>query len=397
MKLIILSLDALGYDDLEKYQDLMPNMQKVIKRGSIIKNVETIMPSLTYPIHTTIITGEYPSVHGIDHNKPFLPFDSYDKWNWYYKNIQTKTLIDVVNDHNLVTTNLFWPVFAGAKIKNNIPEIWDYKTGKAKLSLFLKYGSPKFLLKHALKYRKLLNGKETTALDSFTFNILRDKVTDDLDDLTLVHFLAIDGAKHLYGANSKHAKHAISQTDKYVGEIFDLVKDNEDISLVVLSDHSQIDSPEKIEVKKLFKENGLLFNNDYLAYPRTCDGSCYVHLKNKNNHAQIKRKLEKLVLTTKGIDNLIDLSIDKNISSDADFILDAKPGYFFKDGSSYLGQHGHDPKKGHNVFMLCYGKNIKTDFSVSSGHVINHAKTLAKILNIDFNHGIGESVDEIFK
>ncbi len=396
MKLIVLSIDALGSADLDKHPKLMPNIHKIIKQSALIKNVETIMPSLTYPIHTTIISGQYPSVHGIDHNLPFAPFDNYHRWNWYYDYIKCETLIDAVNQHKKTVTSVFWPVTAGAKIKNCIPEIWDYKTGHAKASLLFKTGTPLFLLK-SIKHRKLLDGKNTTKLDAFTIAVLKDLIATNLTDLSLIHLLAIDGAKHSFGIESKECMEAIKQTDEYVGEIFELVKANDDISLVILSDHSQIDSPNIINLEEIFKSAGLLFEDDYIAYPRSCDGSCYVHLKDLTKHEEVKAKLTEIIENTKGLDKLYDLTEIDTVSSEASFTIGVLPGYCVSKAFKYLGQHGHDPKYGHNVFMIVNGKNIKKDFVIDGGHIINHASTFARILDVEYTKTKGECIDEIFE
>ncbi|MFV0425193.1 MAG: alkaline phosphatase family protein [Bacilli bacterium] len=398
MKLIVLSLDAIGYDDIIENKNLFPNLYSIIKKGSFIEHVKTISPSLTYPIHTTILTGEYPDIHKIDHNIYFQPFKEKQEWNWYYKNIKTPTIIDKLNQNKKTTTSIFWPVTAGAKIKKCIPEIWDAKTGKTKASLILKYGTAPFIIKDALKHKNLLNGKETVALDSFTYNVFMDIIKKDkLSDLSLIHFLSVDGAKHLYGNYSIHTKNAFITLDMYIGNIYKEIEDRDDITLAILSDHTHIDTSHKIDIMEIFRQHELLFNNDYVAYPRTCDGSCYVHIKNKSQKDQIKNKIRKIVTTTKGIKAFYDLSETNHISSEADFLLDAQDGYYFNKNEKYIGQHGyHSDREKYDVFIIFAGANIKENFRIESGHIINHAKTFAKILDVEIE-GSGQCIDEIFK
>lgn len=67
-KLVVLSLDALQSNDLEELLG-MPNFSKLKNKISIVKNLEEIYPTLTYPIHTTMLTGGTPDKHGIFHNQ----------------------------------------------------------------------------------------------------------------------------------------------------------------------------------------------------------------------------------------------------------------------------------------------------------------------------------------
>ena len=53
--MVVISLDAVSSKDIEIMKEL-PNISKLMKEGSLIKNVETIYPSLTYPAHVSIIT-----------------------------------------------------------------------------------------------------------------------------------------------------------------------------------------------------------------------------------------------------------------------------------------------------------------------------------------------------
>ncbi len=82
--LFVISLDALGALDLKDTTDL-PVLRELIKTGTHIQEVETIYPSLTYPAHTSIITGHYPATHGIINNTKVQPEKDSPDWYWYKK------------------------------------------------------------------------------------------------------------------------------------------------------------------------------------------------------------------------------------------------------------------------------------------------------------------------
>ena len=68
-KLIVLSMDAMVTEDLE-YLKNKPNFRKLFEHAASVGKVRTIYPSLTYPAHTSIITGCRPGKHGIfDNNR----------------------------------------------------------------------------------------------------------------------------------------------------------------------------------------------------------------------------------------------------------------------------------------------------------------------------------------
>lgn len=70
--LFVISLDALGALDLKDTSEL-PVLHELIHSGTHIEEIETIYPSLTYPAHTTIVTGHYPNTHGIVNNTKIQP------------------------------------------------------------------------------------------------------------------------------------------------------------------------------------------------------------------------------------------------------------------------------------------------------------------------------------
>ena len=96
--LVIVSFDALGAEDVAQHLDMMPNLAQLIQRGAHVKKVEGIYPTLTYPSHTSIMTGVYPAKHGIVNNTKIQPErgDSPD-WYWYAKDIQVPTLFDLAH------------------------------------------------------------------------------------------------------------------------------------------------------------------------------------------------------------------------------------------------------------------------------------------------------------
>ena len=87
--MIVISFDAVSSKDLEILKTL-PNFKELIKNGSLIENVESVYPSLTYPAHTTIVTGKYPKNHGIIDNTIFKLNDFNPNWYWYRKYIKAK-------------------------------------------------------------------------------------------------------------------------------------------------------------------------------------------------------------------------------------------------------------------------------------------------------------------
>ena len=63
-KLIVISADALVAEDME-YLETLPNFKKYLAGGVGVRKVHSVYPTITYPCHTTMITGVYPDTHKV--------------------------------------------------------------------------------------------------------------------------------------------------------------------------------------------------------------------------------------------------------------------------------------------------------------------------------------------
>ena len=131
-KLIILSIDGFpGYYNAadSKFKDITPNLNKLAAKSHFSNSVDSTYPTLTYPAHTSMLTGTDPILHGIIYNSPTDPFKKYlSGWLWYDEDIQVKTILDFAREKGLKTASLYWPVTVGADIDYNIPQYWRSKT-----------------------------------------------------------------------------------------------------------------------------------------------------------------------------------------------------------------------------------------------------------------------------
>ena len=66
-RMLILSLDAMGSQDIERAREL-PGFSRFFNGASEGMSVTSVYPSITYPAHTTIVTGREPCHHGVIDN-----------------------------------------------------------------------------------------------------------------------------------------------------------------------------------------------------------------------------------------------------------------------------------------------------------------------------------------
>lgn len=139
---IVVSYDAFSEDNWEMAKK-QPNLSRLAGNGAYSTKLRSVYPTLTYTVHSTIVTGVYPDKHGIIHNNPFQPFvkENEQKWYWYRDAIKVLTIYDAVRRNHMVTTGLLWPVTGKASIKYNLPEIVAINQENQALKV-LKNGNP---------------------------------------------------------------------------------------------------------------------------------------------------------------------------------------------------------------------------------------------------------------
>ncbi len=71
---IMISIDGLmpdNYTAPELRGLKIPNLIQMKNEGAYAEGVEGIYPTVTYPSHTTLVTGQRPALHGIVQNRIF--------------------------------------------------------------------------------------------------------------------------------------------------------------------------------------------------------------------------------------------------------------------------------------------------------------------------------------
>lgn len=75
-----------------------------------VEQVRSIYPTITYPCHTTMMTGCYPDRHGIVNNELSNVKELSSDWNWFYDKVKVPSIFDRAKEKGLSTAAVFWPV-----------------------------------------------------------------------------------------------------------------------------------------------------------------------------------------------------------------------------------------------------------------------------------------------
>lgn len=410
---IVISFDAVSEEDLE-FLSKQPNFSKLIKNGALIKNVESVYPSLTYPAHVTIVTGKYPKNHGVINNTVLDFKNDNPDWYWYRKYIKGDTIFDLAEKSGMKTCSILWPVTARSKITYNMPEIFCTKRYDNQILKSALAGSKIYQVNMNKKFGYLRQGMEEPYLDNFATEVAKKTIRELKPNLILLHLIDSDSQKHKYGIENKEVIESLKRHDERLGEIIESLKlagIYEDSTIIALGDHSQINVNNVIKLNSILMKNDLINVNgnkikSYKAIAKSCDGSSYIYLKNKND-VETRKKVRDILNELKNkysnvIEEVYNNEEIKNLGADinASFMIEAKRGYYFID--DFLGEaievidesskikhklrasHGYLPSRdNYKTFFIAYGKTIKKGVVLEKGKLINHGPTIAKILDID--------------
>lgn len=429
-KLVVLSLDALQTNDLE-FLFNMPNFSKLKEKAAIVENLEEIYPTLTYPIHVTMVTGVTPDKHGIFHNqKSDISPKDHDwslmgsNWYWHKENIKTETIVDAVYNSNKTVSTVCWPVTAGDKRGINVPEIWPERGHNEQAEELFKNASSDIAFERYFdSYISKFDWKNNNDLVRFTPEIALDILKTDKPDLLLCHIIWLDHIRHTYGVEGEEVKDCLRQLDVLIGRFIQVTKDAgtyDNTNFIILGDHGQIDIQRIFDLNTLFVENGLIELDenqnpkDYIAYSFSAGFSTQVILKNPDN----KEDLEKVYKVLNEIKEKYPKYIDRiytkeealkeeNLSGNFSFVIEGTLGTYF--GIKYKGKtliekgeegyyvynatHGHSTKKGNKPPLLAFGPDIKSNTVIKKAKMLDVCPTLAKLSNVKMSELMSKELD----
>ena len=246
----------------------VPYLRSLMREGTYAEGVIGVWPTVTYPSHTTLLTGVWPSEHGIWNNQEFDPrHTSGDSWYWYASQIQATTLWQAAHADGLSTASVGWPVSVDAPgVDTLIPEYWrinrpteDLHASDAKLIAAL--SRPVGLLA-SLESRlgPYIRGNDPspagdTVKTRFALEILKTK----RPQFMTIHLSALDEEQHTHGPFSNEANAELEILDSNLSELFAAARANDPTSVaVVVSDHGFAPLSHRVNLWTPFIQAGLV-------------------------------------------------------------------------------------------------------------------------------------------
>jgi alkaline phosphatase D len=207
---VLVSLDGFRYDYAAKYH--ATHLLEIGKAGAAAEAMIPSFPTITFPNHISIVTGQYPGHHGLVSNAFYDPLlkqmysmrNSAEESAFY----SYKPLWVLAEQQHVKAAAMFWPT-ADAEIEGVRPSYWE-------------------------KFD-----------DSFPNQKRVEKVLGwlKLPEAERPHFITlyysdVDGAGHRFGPDAAETGQAVERVDKLVDELWaGIQQTNLPVNLIVVSDH----------------------------------------------------------------------------------------------------------------------------------------------------------------
>src|SRR5215475_9864489 len=130
--LLVVSVDGLDQRYLANADAMglkIPHIRRILREGQWSAGVVGVVPTITWPSHTTILTGVGPEVHGIRSNRK--PASEGGDYPWSVRELKARTLLDAAHEAGLKTAAITWPVTVDAPVDFNLPEYFQRRRGGA--------------------------------------------------------------------------------------------------------------------------------------------------------------------------------------------------------------------------------------------------------------------------
>ena len=371
--LIFISTDGFRYDYAKKYH--AENLLKFSNQGVSAKAMLPSFPSITFPNHWSLITGLYPSHHGLVDNffydysrKEFYAMskkENAEDGSWY----GGIPLWSLAEKQGVVSASLQW--VGSASEAGGIRPTYYYH--------YHEKFSPEEKISKVVNWLKLPE--------------------DVRPHFISLYFPEVDGAGHRFGPESEETKNAVKLVDNAIGNLVEKVNQLglKNVNFIFISDHGMIkvdkENPLSIPEILLDKDRFDIFNSQTLLR---------VVVKNPNEIKTVYHQLKvsktddyKVILTKRFPRKLHYGTKDDKYNRIGQILLVPNaPKIFLEKGkSTSVGKHGYNPRITPEMKAVFYawGDVFKNNLEISEFSNVNIYPLVAEILGLKVSQPIDGS------
>lgn len=427
-KLIVFSADAMVTEDLE-YLETLPNFKKYLKGCSMVKRVSSIYPTITYPCHTTMVTGVWPDKHGVCGNLILEPGASPVPWKWDYSAVTWKEdIFTKAKKAGYSTAAIFWPVTGNHPyIDYLIDEYWTQGEGDTPRQAWKRMGSSERMLDLVERHIGKNEIRKHPQSERFIMDCACELIRTYKPDILFLHPANIDDYRHKTGLFNDRVRLGVEETDRWIGELMETLEaegELENTNFVLTSDHGQLDVKRTINLNIIFARQGLIQKGEdgslqsWDAWCQSGGLSAMIYLKDPLDKACYEKVYALLNhLKEEGIYGISQVFTEReareryHLGGEFSFVLESDDytsfgdktegplvtGYDTMDYRYGKATHGHLPFKGPQPIFVVKGPDFREHVILEEGRLVDQAPTYAKILGITLDGADGRPLNELIR
>ena len=422
---IVLTLDGFPGWALEDPYLPVPNLRRLAANGAVASGMRPVNPTVTWPNHTSLVTGVTPAKHGVLFNgtlvrDPGVP-PRIEPWRHKKDMVHVPTLYDAVHDRGMTAAQVDWVAIL------NAPSIdWEFPERPERPET--KPAIVREMVKASAISQKDVDGFATQNI------VWRDEVWTDAaihilkahrPNLLLFHLLALDSMQHRYGPKTPAAMVTMARLDSQLGRVLKAVEDagmTSSTTLFVVSDHGFKAVQKQVLPNVALRNAGLITVQDgkvtaTKAYVVSEGGSAFVYVTASDADGDLLRRARQAITGLEGIDAIVEPAqygplglpqpaVDPQVGA---LLLTAKDGYSFAAGATgdktvidapegSLGTHGYvssDPQI--QALFIASGRGIRPGVKLPTVDNLDVAPTAAKLLGVELKNVEGKVLTEILQ
>ena len=385
--------------------------------GVWARSARSVMPTVTYPAHTTMATGVDPGVHGITGNVALDPLERNQQgWRWYAEDIRVPALWDAVEGAGRAAALVSWPVTVGARVRFLVPEYW--RAGSPDDQKLLRaLATPGLLARVETRFPDLW--KKLTppdVADEASIDVAVYLIESSAPDLLMVHIWMVDENQHRRGPWSPGARAAIETADRQVARVIEACRRRgvwDETALFVVSDHGFTTARVLVRPAAILRERGLLAAGtdgkltSWRAAVQSNGGTAYIHVADPRDAEAGRLAREAFAPLAAGpgatVRRFLEPDEIRRLGGDpsAAFAIEAADGVVFADGSTgpwqmpavSVGQHGYGPDREEmQASFLAYGPRVRRA-ALGDVRLTDLAPTVAAWLGIALPTARGRAIE----
>jgi predicted AlkP superfamily pyrophosphatase or phosphodiesterase len=410
---VVISLDGFPAYALGDPRLPIPALRKLAREGAVAATMQPINPTVTWPNHTTMVTGVDASHHQVLFNGLLTrnPADgtmTIEPWRNKDLLVHAETVYDAAYRASLTTAQVDWVAIYGAKTIN-----WS----------FAEQPDPGGLIESELIQAGVVTKEQLADFDdsspAWQDEIRTDAAVEILKrhqpNLLLVHLLCLDDINHQYGPMSDASLEAMAFLDDRVKQISDtLSNSHRPFTLLIVSDHGFRKTAHAVYPNTLLRQKGFAKEDhgktiwDAWVVPE--GGAAMVYVTDPNRRAELVPRLSSVFSAAEGVEHIytpddfgkLGLPLPQQSNQAPDLLIAAKPGYVFASGVpdgkgvAHGGTHGYpntDPQM--QAIFLAWGSGIKPGVRLGQISNLDVAPTIAALLGIELTNATGRPLTEI--